>query len=126
MAIEFRGDLQAEVMQALWTLGQGSVEEVRAKIPQSRGAAYNTVQTVLNRLAARGLLERERRGNAFLYRPVYQEADYLAQTIGDRLASATPPARQAALTGLVEGLDSSDLDEIVRYAQRVRRARDRT
>ncbi|MGH2762183.1 MAG: BlaI/MecI/CopY family transcriptional regulator, partial [Thermoleophilaceae bacterium] len=61
------GDLQAEVMAAVWKLGAATVDEVRAQQPPSRRSAYNTVQTVLNRLLDRGLLTRERRGKAFVY-----------------------------------------------------------
>lgn len=118
-----RGDLQAEVMAAIWKLGEAKVEDVRATQTVGRRSGYTTLQTVMNRLVDRGLLTRERHGAAFVYRARYGEADYLARTIGDRLAEATPEARKSALLHLVDDLDGADLDEIARYANRIRRRR---
>lgn len=120
----FRGDLQAEVMTAVWKLGQASVEDVRATQPPRRRSGYTTIQTVMNRLVERGLLTRERHGAAFVYRARFGEADYLARAIGDRLADASPEARKTALMSLVGELDPAELDEIARYANRIRRRRD--
>ena len=55
---EFRGDLQAEVMAAVWRLGEATVEQVRELQPIERRSAYTTIQTVLNRLVDRGFLSR--------------------------------------------------------------------
>ena len=121
--LEFRGDLQAEVMAAIWKLREARVDDVRRQLPTKRQSAYNTVQTVMNRLAERGLLTRERQGNAFVYRPRYEESEYLARAIGDRLAGASPDTRRAALVTLVEGLEGDELDEISRLAKKVKRGR---
>jgi len=118
-----RGDLQAEVMAAIWKLGPATVEDVRALQPARRRSAYNTVQTVMNRLVERGLLDRKRRGKAFVYRARLDESQYLAQAIGERLAGASPDTRKAALVSLVEGLGADELDEITSYAKRIKRER---
>lgn len=124
-AADFRGDLQADIMAILWRLGEGRVGDVRGALPPERNSAYTTVQTVMNRLADRGLLDRERAGSAFVYRPRYEEADYLSRSIGERLSEASSGARTAALINLVGNLDSEELSEITRYANRIRRARDK-
>ena len=111
-------------MAAVWELGEAKVDDVRALQPSRRRSGYNTVQTVMNRLVERGLLDRERRGLAFVYTAPLNEAEYLAQTIGERLADASPEARQAALMNLVGELDGAELDEIARFANRIRRRRD--
>jgi predicted transcriptional regulator len=105
-------------------LGEATVEQVRGEQPPRRRSAYTTVQTVMNRLVERGLLERHRHGSAFVYRAKYEEADYLARSISERLATASPSARRAALVGLVDRLQPGEVDEIARYANRIRRARD--
>ena len=112
-------------MATIWRLGEAKVEDVREAQPANQRSAYTTLQTVMNRLVERGLLTRERQGNAFVYRPQHEEAEYLTQTIGERLAGASPDARRAALVNLVGQLEQPDLDELARYANRVRRARKR-
>jgi len=122
--LDLRGELQTEVMAAIWKLGEATVEDVRQAQPEVRRSAYTTIQTVMNRLAEREMLERELRGSAYVYRPRYAEADFLSQAIGERLAGASPTVRREALVNLVGSLDPGELDEVARYANRVRRARD--
>lgn len=121
--IDFRGDLQAEVMNAVWKLGEATVDDVREEQPKRRRSAYTTVQTVLNRLVERGLLTRSRKGRAFVYRAKLGESEFLARSIGDRLAGATPDARRAALVNLVDELEPGEVDELARRAKQVKRAR---
>lgn len=120
---DFGGDLQGEVMSAVWRLGEARVEDVRAAQPEGSRSANATIQTVLGRLVERGVLIRERRGRAYYYRARLDEADYLAHMIGKRLAGASPDARRAALLNLVGDLDQSELDEVALYANRIRRRR---
>ena len=112
-------------MSAVWKLGEAKVEDVRELRPSRTRPAYTTVQTVMNRLAERGLLTRERSGNAFIYRPRYDEADYLAERIGERLAEASPEARRQALVSLIEDLEPGELDEVARMTARIKRRRGR-
>lgn len=121
--LDFRGDLQAELMTAIWKLGEATVEQVREVQPRSRLSAYNTVQTVLNRLTDRGLLVRKRKGRAFVYRPALEESEFVALSIAERLDGASPDARRAALVNLVDNLDAGEIDEIARRANRIKRSR---
>jgi predicted transcriptional regulator len=118
-----QGDLQLQVMRALWRLGEGSVEAVREALPGAYQGAYTTVQTVLNRLADRTLLGRERRGKMIVYRPVISEAEYLSRSIHRTLASASSDARQEALAELIGGLEREELSEIRRIARSIERER---
>jgi len=99
-------------MSALWRLGAGTVEQVRSELPARYRGAYNTIQTVLNRLAERGLLEREREGRRFNYRPRLSEADYLSETIRHTLAGASLGARRSALASIIAGLPPGELERI--------------
>jgi|SRR4051794_1290238 predicted transcriptional regulator len=112
-----QGELQAQVMAALWRLGAASVEHVRADLPPRYQGAYNTVQTVLNRLVERGLLDRTREGRGFVYRPKLSEAEYLSGTIRRTLAGASSEARQAALASIIGGLRPDELTELEELAR---------
>jgi predicted transcriptional regulator len=119
-----QGELQAQAMAALWRLGAGTVEQVRGELPSRYRGAYNTVQTVLNRLAERGLLERSREGRGYVYRPRLSEAEYLSGTIRRTLAGASSDARQAALASILGGLrpeEAAELEELARQARSERR-----
>jgi predicted transcriptional regulator len=122
---DLRGSLQSEVMRVIWRLDEATVDDVRAAQRPSRRAAYTTIQTVMNRLLDRGLLERKRRGKAFVYRASYSESELVARSMRERLAGASADARTPALLSLLEGLAEEEIDELARYANRVRRERKR-
>jgi predicted transcriptional regulator len=118
-----QGELQTQVMAALWRLGSGTVEQVRFELPPRYRGAYNTIQTVLNRLVERGLLARVRAGRGFVYEPALTEAEYLSGTIRRTLAGASSDARQAVLASLVGGLAPEELSELQELAKRAGEAR---
>ena len=120
-----QGELQAQAMAALWRLGSGTVEQVRSALPPRYRSAYTTVQTVLNRLADRGVLSRARDGSAIRYAPRITEAEYLSRSIEQTLAGASHDARQTALAQLIGGLDQGELDELRRRARELEAKRRR-
>jgi predicted transcriptional regulator len=117
------GELQAQVMAAIWRLGRATVEQVRSALPPRYRGAYNTVQTVLNRLADRKLVSRHKIGNAFEYRPRVSEAEYLSRSIAQTLAGASMAARQAALAKLIGELDDDELTDLRRLAREMNKQR---
>jgi BlaI family transcriptional regulator, penicillinase repressor len=60
--------LELECMKTLWASGEGTVQEIRDWLFPHRPLAYTTVMTVMGRLARKGVVEREKRGRAHLYR----------------------------------------------------------
>jgi BlaI family penicillinase repressor len=58
-------DRELDVMGVLWTLGSGTVTEVREKLDDE--LAYNTVLTVLRTLEAKGHVRHEGEGKAHRY-----------------------------------------------------------
>ena len=120
------GELQTQVMAAVWRLESATVDQVRSALPPRYRGAYNTIQTVLNRLVDRRLLSRRKVGNAFEYRPRVSEAEYLSRSIAQTLAGASKAAREAALAQLIGGLgddELSDLRELAREMNERRRKR---
>lgn len=108
-------------MAALWRLEAASVEQVREALDPSARGVYNTTQTVLNRLAERGLLSRTREGPRVIYRPLVSEAQLLRQSIEQALADASEEARRTVLTGLAEDLDAGAARRLARLAARAHR-----
>lgn len=121
---QLQGELQMEVMRALWhRAGPSNVEEVRKALPSRHRGAYTTVQTILNRLAERGLLSRVRQGNLILYSPLITEADYYSRSVRQTLAQASDDARRTALAQLVGDLAPGELDEMKALSREVAQRR---
>lgn len=93
-----------EVLKALWQRGPGTVREINVALGRrGRKWAYTTVQTMLNRLAAKGLVECDKSQVPHRYRAaVTREAllkerlDHLADELCE--GTATP-----LVLALVEG-----------------------
>lgn len=62
-----RGELQTRVLELVRAHGPSTVRDVYERLSDGHPVAYTTVQTVLSRLAERGLLERELTGKAGVY-----------------------------------------------------------
>lgn len=114
-----QGELQLQVMAALWRLGSGTVEQTRAALPPRYRGAYTTIQTVLNRLAERRLLERSKDGIAIRYTPRLTEAEYLSRSIEQTLAMASQDARQTALAQLIGNLDGDEMSALRQRARQI-------
>lgn len=73
------GPLEARLMDKLWRDGPGNVRDVMERL-DGPALAYTTVMTTLNRLCAKGLLDRQKSGQAFVYTSRYsrEEWDYAA------------------------------------------------
>jgi predicted transcriptional regulator len=79
-------DTELEVLKALWDLGEGTVRDVLARLePAKRGWAYTTAQTILVRLQEKGCIASEKRGRAFVFRPLFTRDELLGA------ASTTSP-----------------------------------
>lgn len=61
--------LELLCLNALWSLERGSVKDVRELVAPRHPMAYTTVMTVLDRLARRGIVTRNKAGRAFRYTP---------------------------------------------------------
>jgi predicted transcriptional regulator len=70
--------LEAEVMDAVWGLGEASVRDVMEALNRTapKPRAYTTYMTILGRLHGKGLLVRRREGKTDFYRPLHTRAEY--------------------------------------------------
>jgi predicted transcriptional regulator len=105
-----RGELESEVMAALWAADAAMTPaEVQAAL--GGGLAYNTVQTILIRLLDKDLVRRKPgRGRGHTYWPARDAATSAADRM--RAALAERPDRQAVLQQFAAGLDEADADAL--------------
>jgi len=62
------GEAELEVLRAIAETGPATVREVSDRVGTPRGLARTTVQRMMDRLLAKGLLEREELDGGFQYR----------------------------------------------------------
>ena len=114
------------MLAELWQMGAASVRELHDRLGAPQGLVYTTTAKVVDRLREKGLIQRQRKGNAFLYRPrvAREEVERArARNAVTRLLGATPRAAVAALVEAVDDTDPALLEELERAVLARRRAK---
>lgn len=111
------GELEADIMDCIWFSGSASVRDICDQLNKKREVAYTTVMTVMNRLAEKGLLVREKNCNAFMYSPSISKVDFQKKTVEEVLKSLFSGISASTLSHFVEAVSNEDgnkLDELER------------
>ena len=95
-------DTELDILKALWELGEGSVRDVLERLPAERDWAYTTAQTLIRRLEEKGCVESEKRGRAFVYRPVYSRDELLGRSLDDLASRISDGKAMPLLLNLVQ------------------------
>ncbi len=118
------GDLEAAVMGSVVKLGKASAREVAKDLEPSRGLAYTTISTTLDRLHKKGLLARDeavgRGGSRYVYR-LHSEDKVKGRVVKgfvDRLMTAFGPSIISTLTDYVDEIPK---DRLKKLEEKVRR-----
>ncbi|MEO3785864.1 BlaI/MecI/CopY family transcriptional regulator [Actinocorallia sp. B10E7] len=112
------GELERAVMEVLWAREEPATAREVGRALAGRDLAHTTVMTVLDRLAKKNFLVRERDGRAWSYRPADTREGYVTELMlgalalsGDRDAALAHFARSvtgdeaAALRRVLEELE---------------------
>lgn len=115
------GPLESEILRLVWEAGETSVDEVHRPLASSREIAYTTVQTVMTRLAQRGLLERRRAGRAHLYRATVPREELAGSTLKEMVQRFFGGRRLSAVSFLLgaERLSEEEVAELKRLVDRL-------
>lgn len=113
------------VLKALWTLGHGSVAEVRAELA-ARGSdlAYTTVMTLLGRLAQKGAVVVDRAREPFVYKAAQRRESVLRDRLRDFVREVFDGEADALVMRLVEdeSLSLAELESIQKRVESEERA----
>lgn len=121
------GELEYAVLFSVCELGAASAREVHLQVGAADGLAYTTITKVLDRLHAKGLVTRKRKGMAFVYRPriARRVIEFARARVSLRtLLGPTPRPAVATLVEAMESLDPGLLEELERAVAARRGPRD--
>ena len=100
---------ELEVLKILWDRGPSTVRDVLDVFQEhGRGRAYTSVMSLLNVMADKHLLKRERSGRAFVYQANLPREKTLSRMVGDLWRRAFEGSASTLVTHL---LDQADPDE---------------
>lgn len=115
---------EMRLLQILWDLGQGTVEDVVNAHPGKELPNYKTTQTLLRIMEQKGFIKHELQGRTFIFRPL------ASRKVIDRLSVQALVARNfrgssgaGLLINLMEAspIKEKDLDELEAYIREYRR-----
>ena len=113
-------------MEILWDAGPLAVREVSRRLSKKTPLAYTTVMTTLDRLYKKGLLVREKEGNAFIYSPAMTRDDYhrriVEETVSGLIEKSAGPVL-AAFVDVAVGIDEENLTRLERLLAKHRRGK---
>lgn len=118
------GDLEAEIMELIWTrpAGEGTtVRVVVGALHKRRQLAYTSVMTTMARLARKNLLRVEKDDLAYIYYPTVTREEFISRFVGRVLEDMLASFAGSTMAGLAALPDPAAaararalLDEIAR------------
>ena len=110
------GDLERAVIEHLWAAQHTSagvtVREVHDAVGLDRGLAYTTLMTVLDRMAKKGLVLRQRDGRAWRYTAASSREALTAETMHHTLGELAGGERRGALLHFLGSSSPEEVDEL--------------
>ncbi len=127
------GSLETEILQILWTLESATVKEIHdcILVDPDRELAYASVSTVLQRLAQKGWVSREkvseaaaepRRDRAFQWRPLVSREAAQALQVHDQLQRFLAIGNPDVVAAFADDLDRASVDKLEEITQRLKAA----
>jgi BlaI family penicillinase repressor len=118
-------DAELLILDALWELGEGTVDDVVTRSPSNLRANYKTVQTLLRIMENKGFVQHTTRGRAFVFMPCVTR-DEVGRVSARRLVDRNFQGSHTAM--LMNLLDSNhikeeELDELEKLIQQYRERR---
>ena len=116
---------ELEVLKVLWDRGPSTVREVMDVLNVVRPRAYTSVMSLLNVMTDKGLLVRQPRGRAFVYKPRTDRGRTLRRMVGDLLGRAFEGSTSQLVAHLLDQTRPSpaELEEIRRAIEQYQQQR---
>lgn len=122
------GALELTLLKALWDTPDQSALKLRQRLRASPASSLSTVQSTLERLHRKGLVERDKCSHAYVYRARLGRAELLGKLLGGVIRQLHDGSLEPILSSFVDFADRFDddtleqLDALVQ--QRLERRRD--
>ena len=110
---------EEQVMQALWTIGQGYANEIVAAMKQPR-PAYNTILTVVRILEKKGYVGHETFNRSNRYYPCISREEYSERMLGRLASNYFGSSFRSMVSFLVDkkAVSLEDLDALIKEVEK--------
>lgn len=121
------GDLEADIMKTVWTIESGDVKTIHKHLNEERKAAVTTVATVLDRLYAKGLVERElvkEGGVHYVYSPSMTRSQFDSTVARNVLRGLFESFGESAVSYLIQSAGIEDDETAEKLRKRLERLKE--
>ncbi len=97
---ELLTEVELEFMNELWALGEGTVRDVLAQLPEGRDLAYTSAATILRILEQKEFVTSRKDGKRHVFKPTLEKSSYQTRSLKDlsmKLFDDTPVSLVARL-----------------------------
>ena len=107
-------DLELQVLAVLWRGESQSVRQLQESIPDQKKRAYTTVLSVLQVMERKGLVDHDKVGNVYVYRPLVTRRQVLGPMFRSMVNNIFGGRPCEAMAQLIEdeAMSEADLLEI--------------
>ncbi|MCI5718663.1 MAG: BlaI/MecI/CopY family transcriptional regulator [Alistipes sp.] len=114
---------EEEVMQVLWELDKGTVNDIIARMPDPK-PKYTTVATFIKILENKEFVRHEAVGKGFVYYPAVAKEEYARTVVGNLLASYFDGSmsNMVSFFSRQEKISMRELDEIMEIVEKARKS----
>lgn len=112
-------EVELELMNALWDLGEGTVKDILARLPSGRKLAYTSVATMMKILEAKGAVAGTKGDRSYRFVPRIERGEYEARTlrhVAERVFQGRPSSMVMRLLDEAE-LSREELQSIRRLLE---------
>lgn len=119
-------DRELEILQVLWRLGRSSVRDVHEALLKSEEVSFTTVQTMLQVMYGKGLVERELIRRTYWYWPAESQVETQTTLVRSLMERAFGGSAKALVSRALDARSASpaELDEIQKLLDAAREAQD--
>ena len=112
-------EAEFEIMKVIWKLNPPiTTVQIMSELPD-KNWKMPTLISLLNRLAARGLIKSEKTGRERLYYPLIGEDEYMNSEIKNVITKYKRPSVTGLVSALYDGkeISESDKEELLKWLQ---------
>lgn len=120
--IKILSDLESEIMEIVWKMGNVSVRDVLLEMKKKKKIAYTTVMTVMSRLFEKGVLKRKlNKSGAFVYEPVLEKEIFIQEKSQKIIKGFLKEYGDAALAQFFDIIESSDAKQSKEWKEKLKK-----
>jgi predicted transcriptional regulator len=114
-------EVESKLMAIVWEMGEATVNDVVAALPERNRPAYNTVLTTMRILEQKGYLRHIKEGRAHVYRPLVSRNQARRQVVRHMVQRFFNDSPELLLLSILENEKMSP-EELERLKQMIKKS----